>query len=172
MKATRWLSVIALATMATSTIRAQDFPKPGPEHEVLKKMVGNWDLTMKVAGAESKGSVTYKMDLGGLWLTSTLESDLFGTKFSGRGLDTYDAGKKKYIGVWVDSMTTSPLVMEGNYDKAKKTMTLVGEGTGMDGKPTKFKAVTEMHDDDTMHFSMYVGDGKDPEFTILYKRKK
>ncbi len=172
MKAVSWLSVVALATVATSTIKAQDFPKPGPEHEVLKKMVGNWDLTMKVAGQESKGSVTYKMDLGGLWLASTLECDLFGTKFTGKGLDTYDAGKKKYISVWVDSMSTHPIVMEGGYDQAKKTLTLTGEGVGMDGKPEKCKALTEMPDNDTMVFTMYVGDVKDPAFTIIYKRKK
>lgn len=151
---------------------AQDSPKPGPEHEVLKKMEGNWDLTMKAGGMESKGTVVYKMELGGLWLTGSLESDLFGSKFSGKGLDSYDPAKKKYVSVWVDSMSTAPLVMEGTYDKAKKALTMSGEGPGMDGKPTKFKSVTEMPDDNTIHFTMYIGDGKDPAFTVEYKRKK
>jgi hypothetical protein len=62
--------------------------------------------------------------------------------------------------------------MEGTYDKEKKTLTMTGEGPGMDGKPTKHKAVSEWKDEDTMHFSMYVGDGADPAFTIVYKRRK
>ncbi len=173
MNAVRTACAVVLATVAFAPpARAQDFPKPGPEHDVLKKLVGNWDATMKFGGMESKGTMAYKMELGGLWLTSTFEGEFGGMKFQGRGLDSYDAAKKKYVGVWVDSMVTTPMLMEGTYDKAKKTMTLSGDGPGMDGKPTKFKSVTEMPDDDTINFSMYMGDGKEPGFTIAYKRKK
>jgi hypothetical protein len=147
-------------------------PKPGPEHAMLKKQEGTWDTTMKMAGAESKGIATYKMELGGLWLASTFEGDLGGMKFTGKGLDTYDPAKRKYVGIWCDSMSTSPLVMEGTYDPATKTLTMAGEGPGMDGKPTRYKAVTEHPDDDTMTFRMYVGGGTEPAFTITYKRKK
>ena len=172
MKSMRWL-VAAVAFLATGPFAAaQEPPKPGPEHEMLKKWVGTWDTTMKMLGMESKGVATYKMELGGLWLASTFEGEIGGAKFSGKGFDTYDAGKKKFVGVWVDSMSTSPMMMEGTYDKAKKTLTMVGEGPGEDGKPTKHKTVSEMKDDDTVHFSMYMGDGKEPMFTILYKRKK
>lgn len=172
MTTARWFGAVALTAVLAAPAPAQEAPKPGPEHEVLKKMEGNWDLTMKFGGMESKGTVTYKMDLGGLWLVSSLESDLFGQKFSGRGLDSYDPVKKKYVGIWVDSMSTSPMVMEGTYDKEKKALTLAGEGPGMDGKPTKYKSVSVMPDDDTINFTMYIGDGADPAFTIVYKRKK
>ncbi|HSQ58535.1 MAG TPA: DUF1579 domain-containing protein [Gemmata sp.] len=168
----RWSCAMALAILVMPTAQAQEPPKPGPEHEVLKKLVGTWEATMKFAGMESKGTMTYKLDLGGLWLTSAFEGDFGGMKFSGRGMDSYDAAKKKYVGVWVDSMSTSPMLMEGTYDKDKKQMTLVGEGPGMDGKPAKFKSVTTMPDDNTIHFDMFMGDAKEPAFTIDYKRKK
>jgi Protein of unknown function (DUF1579) len=112
------------------------------------------------------------MDLGGLWLTGTFEGEFAGMKFSGRGLDSYDAMKKKYIGIWVDSMSTSPMVSEGTYDKEKKTLTMTGEGPGPDGKPTKHTMVTEYKDDDTMVMNMSMGDAKEPMFTITFKRKK
>ena len=100
MKAVRWFCAAALvAVLAAPAARAQDFPKPGPEHELLKKHVGTWDLTMKFGGMETKGTVTYKMELGGLWLASTLQSEFAGMKFEGRGMDSYDAGRKKYVGV-------------------------------------------------------------------------
>jgi hypothetical protein len=158
--------------LAAPAARAQDFPKPGPEHEFLKKHVGTWDITMKSPAGESKGTVVYKMDLGGLWLTSAVECEFGGMKFQGRGMDTFDAGKKKYVGVWCDSMSTSPLHMEGTFDKEKKRLTMFGEGPGPDAKPAKFKAVSEWKDDDTMHFGMYMGDATEPVFTILYKRRK
>jgi hypothetical protein len=172
MKAVRWFSAVILSALAAPAAPSQEPPKPGPEHDVLKKMVGDWDLTMKAGGVEFKGAVTYKMDLGGLWLVSSLECDLGGMKFSGRGMDSYDAGKKKYVSVWIDSMGTQPLLMEGEYDKAKKTLTMVGTGPGPDGKPTKFRTVTETPDENTINFSMHMGDGADPAFTIVYKRKK
>lgn len=170
----RWLcvSVLALALTAPAAV-AQEGPKPGPEHDVLKKHVGTWDLTMKFGGMESKGTVVYKMEPGGLWLSSQLESELFGQKFWGKGLDTYDPTKKKYVGIWVDSMSTSPMVLEGTYDAAKKTLTMEGTGPGEDGKPTKYKSVTVMTDGDTINFTMYIGGNeKEPAFTIVYKRKK
>lgn len=169
----RWFGAAALAVaLAAPAARAQQPAKPGPEHEILKKMEGTWDATMKMMGQESKATATYKMDLDGLWLTSTFEGSFGGEKFSGRGLDSYDPAKKKFVSVWVDSMTTSPMLMEGTYDKDKKTLTMTGDGPGMDGKPVKFKSVSEMPDDDTINFSMYMGDGKEPGFTITYKRKK
>ena len=172
MNSMRYLCAITLACLIAPPANAQETPKPGPEHEILKKQVGTWDATMKMEGMETKAIATYKMDLGGLWLASTFEGEFGGMKFSGRGLDSYDPAKKKYVAVWVDSMSTSPMVMEGTYDKEKKTLTMSGEGAGMDGKPTKYKSVSVMPDDDTINFSMYIADGAQPAFTIAYKRKK
>jgi Protein of unknown function (DUF1579) len=173
MNAVRWWCAVVVAALAfASAARAQEPPKPGPEHELLKKMEGTWDASMKGGGMESKGTMVYKMDLGGLWLTATFEGEFANMKFAGRGLDTYDAAKKKYIGIWVDSMSTSPMVSEGTYDKEKKTMTMAGEGPGPDGKPTKHTMVTEYKDDDTMVMNMSMGDAKEPMFTITFKRKK
>ena len=172
MKTLRWFCALAVALLVVPTATAQEPPKPGPEHELLKAMEGNWDLVMKFGGMETKGTVTYKMDLGGLWLTGNLESELFGAKFQGKSLDSYDAAKKKYVSVWIDSMSTHPMFMEGTFDKEKKALTMSGDGPGMDGKLTKYKSVSTYPDADTVNFSMFIGDGKEPAFTIVYKRKK
>lgn len=173
MKTVRICCVAAVAGLILAPIgRAQEPPKPGPEHEVLKKLEGTWEATMKFGGMESKGTMIYKMDLGGLWLTSNFEGDFAGMKFQGRGFDSYDPAKKKYVGVWVDSMVTAPMHLEGTYDKDKKTMTMSGEGPGPDGKPTKHTMVSTIKDEDNMVFHMFMGDGKEPMFEIVYKRKK
>lgn len=168
-----WSVAVALAAVVSAPSgRAQEAPKPGPEHAHLKKLEGTWDTTMKMGGQESKGTATYKMDLGGLWLLSRFEGSVGGMKFTGHGADSYDPAKKKYIGLWIDSMSPSIMTMEGTRDPATKTMTMVGEGPGMDGKIVKHKAISQMVDDDTIQFGMYVGDAKEPQFTILYKRRK
>jgi len=169
----RWFVCAAVAIcMAAPEASAQMPAKPGPEHEVFKKMIGTWDATMNMGGMESKGVSTYKMDLGGLWLASTFEGTMNGDKFYGRGFDSYDADKKKYVGVWMDSMSASPMILEGTYDKAKKTMTMAGEGPGVDGPKTKYRMTTVMPDDNTMNFTMWMGDAQEPSFTIKYTKRK
>jgi hypothetical protein len=168
----RMIAAVTAAALLAVPAFSQQPPKPGPEHKMLKLREGTWETTMKAGGMEYKGTVTFKMELADLWLVGSMESDLAGQKFFGKSLDTYDAGKKKYIGIWCDSMGTTPLMMEGSFDAAKKTLTLIGEGPGMDGKLTKWRSVSAMPDTSTIEMSMYVGDGKEPMFTVIYKRKK
>jgi Protein of unknown function (DUF1579) len=160
------------ALLLSLPVAAQEPAKPGPEHEILKKMEGNWETVMAAGGAEFKGIATYKMELGGLWLIGTLDTDMGGMKFTGKSLETFDAAKKKYTSIWVDSMSTGSVHMESTYDAAKKTLTAAGEGPGMDGKNTKFKSVSDMSNPDKIVMTMWMGDGKDPAFVITYSRKK
>jgi Protein of unknown function (DUF1579) len=166
-------AMIALLAPAVSAQPAM--PKPGPEHERLRKLEGTWDATIKTTEGESKGTMTFKMQPGGFWLLSHFKADFGGQPFQGNGADGYDPIKKKYVSVWVDSMSPTLLVFEGTLDKDGKTVTQIGNGPGMDGRMTKLKSVTEHKDDDTMVFTLSAPDkdGKDQTMiTITYKRKK
>jgi hypothetical protein len=117
--------------------------------------------------------MTYKM-VGGFWLVSHFEGDFGGQKFEGRGMETYDPEKKKYVSAWADSMAPFLLVMEGDYDKANKTMTATGVGQSPMGK-VKYKAVTKMMDTDSMEFTLSApGEGGKEAVmvTISYKRRQ
>ncbi len=148
--------------------------KPGPEHEALKQAAGTWDATVEMMepGAPpqtSKGTETSTM-VGGLWLVSDFKSEMGGQPFEGHYVGGYDTHKKKYVGTWVDSMSTGVWHSEGTMDPATKTMTDWMEGPGPDGKPMKHKTVTEWKDADTRVFTMYMGDT--PSMRITYKRRK
>ena len=126
-------------------------------------------------GSESTGTLSSRMECGGLWLITDFKADLGGQPFQGRGMDGYDPAKKKLVSVWVDSMSTRPIQFEGEYNKEKKTLTMVGEGQGPDGAPMKFKNVTLFKDEDHMQFKMHMvgSDGSETEMlTIEYTRKK
>lgn len=155
---------------------AQEFPQPGPEHEMLKQTAGEWTALCKMSdGTESKGVSSSKMECGGLWLVSNFEGEFGGVKFQGKGLDSYDAAKKKFIGIWVDSMTTAPMLLEGTYDEKTKTMTMTGEGKMSDGTLAKHRLVTKYTDKDHHSFEMFMTlpDGKETSMmTIEYIRKK
>jgi hypothetical protein len=95
--------------------------------------------------------------------------------FEGRGTETYDVAKKKYVGSWADSMSSGLNVTESTYDASSKTMTGWMEGPDPTGKTMKMKSVSTMPDPNTRVFSMYnVGpDGKEMlGMRITYTRKK
>jgi len=172
--------VFALLSQISLAQEAPPAPKPGPEHDVLKAMEGTWDTVMTMAGAPkdapaSKGTSVSKMEVGGVWLTSKFEGDFAGAKFEGRGIDGYDQTKKKYTAMWVDSMTTTPLILEGTYDAKAKALTMIGDFSGPDGKPAKFKIKSVIKDKDhhTSTMSMIGEDKMEQEmFSIEYTRKK
>jgi len=172
----RSITVAVLTSLFTAGLAfGQEFPKPGPEHAKLKELAGTWDAVMDMQGQKSKATATYKSICGGMWLQSDFEGDLAGTKFQGHGLDGYDGQQKKYVGIWVDSMSSAPLHFEGNFDPRTKQLVMTGESLGPDGKPQKFKNTTEHKDKDHFTFKMYMVDeeGKDQlAFTIEYTRRK
>ena len=156
--------------------QAPSYPKPGPEHLKLKELEGAWDAVVTgMDGKKSKGEAIYKMECGGLWLTSDFKCQMEGQPFHGKGFDSYDAAKKKHIGVWIDSMMTVPLIMEGTRDESTKTTTCYGECPGPDGKTMKMKGVTIENSANQHTFDMYTlaPDGKETKMmTIVYTRRK
>ena len=150
---------------------AQELPKLGKEHDHLKQLVGTWEAESEFG----KGTMTYKMELDGLWLVSDFDGEFGGVKIKGKGLDTFDPATKKYRSIWVDSLSTLPRIMEGALDKDNKAMTLVGEGPWQEGMTGKYKSITEIKDADTVNFSLFMveKDSKEQSLvTITYKRKK
>lgn len=167
--------LLTSSLLASPGLLAQGFPTPGPEHEHLKKLEGEWIATIKSEGEESKGTMSVKLECGGLWAVTDFRSEFMGQKFQGRGFDGYDPAKKKYVSVWVDSMITKPLFLEGTMDATGKMLTMKGEGVGPDGKPAKFQSENKFTDKDHQTFTMsLIGDDGNatPMMTIEYARKK
>jgi hypothetical protein len=164
---TAWISLYTLAGYG------QVPPKPGPEHEKLKRLIGTWDVSSE-DGSLFRGTMTWKEDLGGLWIASSLEADFGGEKYYGRGFDTYDPNKKKYISVWIDSMSVAPAVFEGNYDEAGNVLTMTADGPGPDGTPARYRIVLEKINDTTYRETMYMSGPNMPEtrmFALIFKRR-
>lgn len=164
------LASIVLLHLAPSA-PAQEPPKPGKEHAHLERLTGTWEAESEFGN----GTMTYKMGLGGLWLTGDFDGEFGGMKFQGKSLDTYDPVTKKYRSIWVDSFSAAPRILEGSLDKDHKVMTMSGEGPGQSGAAAKYKSITEIKDADTVSYSLFMVDkeGKEqPLVKITYKRKK
>lgn len=165
----------AAISLTGSICNAQQPQVPGKEHEKLKEMEGTWDYVMTAEGApESKGVSVMKMVLGGMWLETHFEGEFAGQKFTGRGLDSFDAASGKYKSVWCDSTSGSPTVFTGTYDEAGKVLTMTGESMGPDGSPMKMKSVSTTVDADHLDFRMMIvaGDQDVEIMTVKYTRRK
>jgi hypothetical protein len=91
--------------------------------------------------------------------------------FSGMGLDTYEPNAKKYVSVWVDSMSHSPLVMQGDYVEATHTVTMTGKGPDQTGKMVDMKSTLKIEGKDSMTFTLTNEGSPRDTMTIRYKRK-
>ena len=146
-------------------------PKPGKEHAALKPMVGEWDAKVNMMGSTSEGTMVNGMEMGGLWLVSRYEGEMMGDAFTGLGLMTYDSAAKQYVGLWVDSMTTSLEPSRGSYDAATKAFTMVQDGVNpMTGEKVEMTQVTRIVDENKHVFEMSMGGQQ--MMSIEYTRKK
>jgi len=114
--------------------RAQKVAAPGEAHDTLKKLVGKWDVTMKVymgepgsTAMESAGESEFRLVMGGRFLLEELKATLMGMPFEGLGITGYDNYQNLYVGSWIDNMNTHLLTMKGSRDfHTGKTLTMYG----------------------------------------------
>jgi len=157
----------------------QEYMTPGPAHQQLAKMAGNWKATVTqyMGGQESKseGTATYEMVLGGRYLQASFKGTMMGMPFEGMELDAYDNATKEYISVWLDNFGTGVMVMKGKWDDKTQLLTYWGSMVDpMTGKDAKMKNVMKALDDNNVTFEMYaVNDGQEvKQMQIDYTRVK
>ncbi|HJQ79523.1 MAG TPA: DUF1579 domain-containing protein [Lacipirellulaceae bacterium] len=159
-----------------------EMPSPQKEHQWLNKLVGEWDTEGEMQmgpGADpikSTGTDSARM-LGGFWLVSDVKGEVMGTSIEARLTLGYDPAKKKYVGTWIDSMTSYMWNYEGSVDDTGKILTLNTEGPGFHGggQMTKFKEVIEIKNKDERTFtsSFQEEDGTWTKMmSVTYRRKK
>jgi hypothetical protein len=161
--------------------QAPEAPKPSAEHAGMARAEGTWDASVEIAmGAPgtppqlSKATETDRLCCGGLWLVTEFKSNPGSPPFEGHGITGFEPSKKKYISTWVDTELTTPMVSEGAYDPAGRTLTMRGSMTSR-GKTMQWRSVEIWKDDDTRQVTMYMRgpDGKEaPGVSIAYTRKK
>jgi hypothetical protein len=139
---------------------AQQF-EPTAAHKVLQQDVGTWIASGKMwmPGTEDpmefKGKEVNRL-IGGMWIVSDFEGDMFGQPFSGHSTMGYDMESKKYFAQWMDSMSPYAATMSGAYDAEKKTMTMNSVSVDPEtGKKVKGKSVVVYKDAKTRLMTMY-----------------
>jgi hypothetical protein len=172
------IAVLAGMLLTGGTLlKAQEMPKMPPpvkEHEWLNQFVGNWNYDteifmepgkppMKASGTESVRS------LGGFWIVSDGKGEMMGKPFNSVLTLGFDPQAKKYVGTWVDSVSSTLWKYEGTVDSAGKILTLETEGPcPMKPGITKFREVTEWKTKDERVFTSSI-QGDDGKWTPIVR---
>ena len=184
MKTSMIAGLLGLLVYAGS-LSAQDVPEhpsPEKEHEWLQQFVGEWESEFEVTiepgqpPLKGKGEETVRT-LGGFWIVADGKSEMMGMPFSSVLTLGYDPERQKYVGTWVDSMSSYLWKYEGKVDEAGQVLTV--ETTGpchlAAGALRKFKEVTEFKNKDYRVFTSSVQDEDGKWTTIVtghFRRKK
>jgi hypothetical protein len=157
----------------------EEFAATGPEHENLRRMVGEWTAETKSFWENpeqplvTRGTAEFKMIMGGRYLVQHFKGEYNGKPFEGMGIHGYDKAKEKYFSAWIDDMSTGIMLSEGEVNEATSTLTEVGESDTPMGK-VKTRSTYELVNDDMLVLTMYMTMAGAPEtkaMTVTYKRK-
>ena len=157
--------------------------KPGPAHERLKELLGNYDTVTRISMGggqpmELKGSAEFSWLAEGKWLQAKLAGTMMNGK-PGTGLWVlgYDNFKERYVATMIDSMQTCMNSASGHFDQSGDDLILWGTidepATPEQDKTVKYvyhgfgkDAFTfEIHD-------MMIGESNTKVVEIAFTRKK
>jgi hypothetical protein len=176
--------LLGAGTLAYAAIRpaSQDGqdgpPQPTAHHKMLLGSVGEWSGTMKMMmpgmpPQEIPCQETIS-PIGSMWTQSRFTCDFMGQPFVGSATTGYDVAKQKFVGTWIDSMSTEIYAMEGTFDAEKKVLHMSWEGPDMStGERVRHRSETSWTDD-TYSSHMFQGEGegvKTMEFSMKRQAK-
>jgi hypothetical protein len=147
------------------------------ELAILHKDLGEWDATVKTSPpgmppGEDQGTETVKAVCGGRWTWSDFRGRMMGVPFEGHALAGYDPKEKKYVSLWIDSLSATAVRTSGCFDPVKKTYALGGQGLCPLGKDVKVSEnISWKGDDERVAEFVFESDGQKSQMRINYRRR-
>lgn len=170
------------AQMQAMMAAMEKFGTPGPEHEPLTEMVGDWDMVATIwmdpaaPGETVKGTYSQRAILGGRYIQFDTKGAMMGMPYDGYGITGYDRYNKKYMTLWLDNFGTGFYLTAGSADASGKVRTETGEWDDyFSGGTMKVKMVytTLGKDKFTMEMFTLQPDGKETRtMEATYTRRK
>jgi hypothetical protein len=175
------MAAAAVLAILSDGLAAQEAPKPRKEHEWLQQLVGEWETEGEALVEPGKPPVKTKgsesgRSLGAFWVVLENKAEFMGTPFTGILSLGFNPEAGKFVGTWIDSMTSTLWTYQGTLDASGKILTLETEGPspGDPGKKSRYREVIEVKEKDHKVLASSVEkDGAWTTFvTMHYRRKK
>lgn len=152
---------------------------PGEHHEVLGRMVGEWNLEVRMyidpSGEPevSTGTSVTKWVMDGRFLEEKVTGEFMGAPFTGHGLTGYNNLTGEYEATWIDNHTTKIGRYEGKMDDQGRLIFVTESKDPASGEMVKSRSVMKFVSDDEMVVKSYEdrGDGESLTMELRYTRK-
>ncbi len=135
---------------------------PGGAHKRLAGLEGSWATSTKAwmepgkPPAEGTGTCEQRMLLDGRYLQQEYTGEMMGGTFTGINVIGYDNYAKKYVSVWIDSMSTGIYYFEGTASPNGKVITQKCSYVDPVRGPMVWRSVTRIVDTNTLKYEMYI----------------
>ena len=169
---------IAQEKKAPATDAAQMPDPKTKEHEALKNLAGDWDVTCKMSAMpgvpgmekaqESVGTEHAELICNGLFLKSVTNSTYQGKPFQGVWIAGYDPFEKKYTSIWVCTEDEPASTGTGTYDEKTRTWSFV---CSSQHGPARSTLVFKDNDNSVETCYMQGADGKETQAMELTRKR-
>jgi len=135
---------------------------PGEPHKLLARLVGSWTTRTRAwmepgkPEVQGTGTCQQKMLLDGRYLQQEYTGEMMGSTFNGINVIGYDNHTKKYVSIWIDSMSTGIYYFEGSAEGNGKTITQESSYDDPVRGPMVWRSVTNIVDDNTLEYQMFL----------------
>ncbi|MBU2501803.1 DUF1579 domain-containing protein [bacterium] len=186
------LAALAALVAVVSPASAQDSPMdpaameklmvelatPGPQHQLLAGLTGEWTTTMTnyMSGPEpvtTTGTYSGEALFGGRYFVGHHEGEAMGQPFAGMNIDGFDNSTQKFFSMWIDNFGTGYYLAHGELDQDGKTLRHAGT---MNFGPMEIpsRSVTVFVSADEVNFTMWhTMDGQEIKaMDLKYERVK
>lgn len=154
---------------------------PGPAHQKLAKLAGDWTVKAKLTMAgqppeETEATSRIMVVLEGRFLHEDYSGTMMGMPFRSTHVLGFNNGSKKYEGMWAYSMGTGLMILSGTSPDDGKTIKCDASFDNEVGVRETMTVTYAIADDD--HFTVSLGGGKMPDgspgptMEMAYTRKK
>jgi hypothetical protein len=169
------------AEMTPEMKAAMEAMPPGPAHQRLVKLAGDWMVKAKLVapGApaeETEGTAKITSVMEGRFIHEEDSGLMMGMPYKGAKLMGYNNGSKKYEAVWTYTLGTGMMTMTGTSPDEGKTIKLAASFANEIGVQETLNVTYTFSDDD--HFTVTLDGGKMPDgspgpvMESAYTRKK
>mgnify|MGYP000844177426 FL=1 len=157
-----------------------DYMTPGPPHQILGQMAGEWNYEMKLYMEPGKEPLpatgnAYGVSIyDGRYLNLTHDGISFGMPFQATQIFGFDRVKDDYISFWIDNMGTGFLIASGKLDTATQTIEMKGTfSEPMTKTDVGFRCVQKLVDNNHFIMQLFVTFGGAEHITweTAYTRK-
>ncbi len=158
--------------------KAKAAATPGPAHEALGNLVGNWQAEVRCwggpGGEAQMSTATAKGTwiMNGLFLQEDFSGEMMGRPFNGRTILGYDNVLETFKMVWLSDNQTSLFVADGDGEHDYRLITFEGIGTCPIKGEVRTRVVLRIYNPDRHELEMFdlTDGGSTKTMEINYRR--